>query len=321
MLWVTWRQFRIQAIAAMCIFAGLAVVLVFTAPHLLHLYHVSGIAACQATNGDCGPLIDDFTSHYRLLHGLSPLIVLIPGIVGVFWGAPLLAREIETGTFRLAWTQSVTRTRWLVVKLLVVGGASVLVTIGFEALIAWWSGPIDKVSANRFAPAMFDQRGLAPGAYAAFAFAIGVLLGAVIRRVLPAMAATVAAVAAVRFVVQDLIRPHFAAANHVTAPIFTDGGTALGSGVWVVSRRVVNAAGNTIQVRRDVLRNLCGLPEGRFSRDALAPCAQRLGIHQILAVQPADRYWPFQTWEALIFVALAAIAIGLSFWWVRSRLN
>src|SRR5438309_2216071 len=38
------------------------------------------------TNGDCGRLIDDFTSHYRLLHGLSPLIVLIPGIVGVFWG-------------------------------------------------------------------------------------------------------------------------------------------------------------------------------------------------------------------------------------------
>ena len=106
MIWLTWRQFRVQAIVAAVAFVALGVVLGYTGPHLVHLYHSSGITACQATpNGDCGPLIDDFTSHYPLLHSLGALIILIPGVIGVFWGAPLLARELETGTHRVAWTQ------------------------------------------------------------------------------------------------------------------------------------------------------------------------------------------------------------------------
>jgi ABC-2 family transporter protein len=320
MIWLTWRQFRVQAIVAALAFVALGVVLGYTGPHLVHLYHSSGITTCQATpNGDCGPLIDDFTSHYPLLHSLGALIILIPGVIGVFWGAPLLARELETGTHRVAWTQTVTRTRWLTTKVVLLGVASVVTTAAFSVIIALWSSPIDKVSGNRFSPGTFSQRGIVPLAYAAFAFALGVAAGAVIRRTLPAMAATLGGFAATRFVIQQWIRPHFATEQHLTGPLF-GADSAVKPGTWIVSSRAVDRAGHTVAFRRDTLRSLCQLPQGEFQRSALQTCAQRLGIHSILTVQPANRYWPFQTWETAIFAALAAALIAFGFWWTRNRI-
>ena len=179
MIWLTWRQFRVAAFTTLVAFAALGLALAYTGPHLSHLYDTSGIRECQASHGDCGPLIDEFTSHFIWWHALGPMIAGIPAVVGVFWGAPLLARELETGTFRVAWTQSVTRTRWLTTKVVLVGVASVVVTAAFTLIVAWWSGPLNRVTAGRFTPGPFGQRGITPIAYAAFAFALGVAAGAV----------------------------------------------------------------------------------------------------------------------------------------------
>jgi hypothetical protein len=321
MIWLTWRQFRAQAIVAAAAFVGLGIVLGYTGPHLVHLYHASGITACQATpNGDCGPLIDDFTSRYPLLHSLGALIILIPGIIGAFWGAPLLARELETGTHRVAWTQSVTRTRWLTTKVALLAVASVVTTAAFSVIIAMWLSPLDKVAGNRFSPGTFSQRGIVPLAYAAFAFALGVAAGAVLRRMLPAMAATVGGFAAARFVIQQWLRPHFATAQHLTGPLI-GGDAPVKPGMWVVSSREVNAAGKTVTISHHTLRNLCNLPEGDFQRHAFAACGQRLGIHSILTVQPANRYWPFQAWETATFIVLAAALIAFAFWWTLNRIT
>jgi hypothetical protein len=320
MIWLTWRQFRIQAITAVAAFLALGAVLAYTGPHVVHLYHQSGIAACQASHGDCGPLIDDFTSHYRLLHSLGALIIIIPGLIGVFWGAPLLARELETSTHRVAWTQSVTRTRWLATKMILIGAVSIITAAAFTIMIAWWSGPWDKVSGNRFSTGMFGQRGVVPLAYAVFAFALGVAAGATIRRTLPAMAATLGGFAAGRFAIQQWVRPHLATPLHVNAPVF-GGEASVSPGAWTVSARTVDAAGHSVAIHRDTIRGICHLPEGEFSRSALQSCAQRLGIHEVLTVQPAHRYWPFQAWEAAIFTALAIALTAISFWWTRRRIT
>jgi hypothetical protein len=318
---MAWRQFRLQAMVVAVAFVALAIVLGYTGPHLVSLYHSSGIRACEASpNSDCGPLVDDFTSHYPLLHSVGALIILIPGIIGVFWGAPLLARELESGTYRLAWTQSIMRRRWLATKVVIVGAASILAAAAFSVLIALWSSPLDAVNGNRFSPGTFSQRGIVPLAYAAFAFALGVALGAIIRHTLAAMAATLAAFAATRFVVQQWIRPHYAAPHHITGPVF-GADAAVKPGTWIVSSRAVNNAGHTIAFRRDTLRSLCQIPEGEFRRTQLQTCAQRLGIHSVLTIQPPNRYWPFQTWETLIFVALAAALTGLAFWWTQHRIR
>ena len=84
------------------------------------------------------------TNKHRFLQHLSLVSLLVPALIGIFWGAPLVARELEAGTFRLAWTQSVTRTRWLAVKIALVGLASVLAAGLLSLLVTWWSSPLDR---------------------------------------------------------------------------------------------------------------------------------------------------------------------------------
>ncbi|HEY6312554.1 MAG TPA: hypothetical protein VIY52_17370, partial [Streptosporangiaceae bacterium] len=158
MIWLTWRQFRAQAITAAAALAVFAIVLAATASDLSGMYNSSGLLTCH---GDaCSGLASTFLSNlassgggsflvpgspYAILYFLSVLIILIaPAITGVFWGAPLIARELEAGTFRLTWNQSITRTRWLAVKLALIGAAAMAVTEAFSLLQAWWAAPIGK---------------------------------------------------------------------------------------------------------------------------------------------------------------------------------
>ena len=144
---------------------------------------------------------------YTILYFLSVLVILIaPAIIGIFWGAPLIARELETGTFRLTWNQSITRTRWLTVKLALIGVAAMAVTEAFSLLQAWWAAPIGKavglggsasiLARGRFGVFVFPTHGITPLGYAAFGFALGVTAGLLIRRAIPAMAVTLAIFAA-----------------------------------------------------------------------------------------------------------------------------
>src|ERR1022692_3158581 len=209
MIWLTWRQFRAQTIAASAALAALAVVLLITGPHLAHLYATSGIATCHA-HSDCANLTNTFINElkagavYEALFYLGIGVLFIaPALIGVFWGAPLVTREVEAGTFRLAWNQSVTRTRWLAIKLGLVGLAAMATAGLFSLMVTWWASPIDRV--------MFGARGITPIGYAAFAFALGVTAGVFIRRTLLAMAATLAAFAAIQIAWPQLIRPHLIA--------------------------------------------------------------------------------------------------------------
>ena len=327
MIWLTWRQWRSQAVTTLGALLIVGVVLVYTGPHLHQLYQNSGIAACRASQGDCGPLVDDFTSHYQWLQALAFLILFIPGLVGAFWGAPLVARELETGTHRLAWTQSVSRTRWLATKVLFLGAASVLTAGAFTLIYAWWASPLDTVNANRLDPGVFDQRGIVPMAYAAFAFALGLAAGVTIRRTLAAMATTLAGFVAVRFIVQYWVRPKLATPVHFTTPAsFTEGATStlLKPNDWLVSSRHIDAAGHTLHIggeHGEGLRGVCHIPRGDFSRDLLQRCAQRLGIQDVLSVQPASRYWAFQIREAVIFAVLALALAATAFWWTQRRIR
>ena len=190
MIWLAWRQFRVQAVVALALLVALAVVMLVTGLHLRDLYDASGIATCKV-HGDCATVEATFLAHESFLRNLlGPLLLAIPVLTGIFWGAPLLARELENGTYRLAWTQSVTRTRWLATKITLVGLASIAVAGLFSLMVSWWFHPIDKVSMNRLTPGVFDERGIVAIGYAALAFALAVAAGAVIRRTLPAMATT-----------------------------------------------------------------------------------------------------------------------------------
>jgi hypothetical protein len=319
MTWLAWRQFRTQAAVVFGALAVLAVIVIITGLQLRHWYDTSGIRTCSAVN-DCDTATSAFTQHYKWLQTLlgSVLILFLPAVTGVFWGAPLIAREFDTGTYRLAWTQSVTRTRWLAAKIAVVGAASVAASAVLTWLVTWWSTPFDLISQNKFDPTIFSERDIAPIGYAAFAFAFGLTAGLLIRRSLPAMAATLVGYIAARLVVLAWIRPHFAAPLHATAALQPPGpgsklvrppGDSLTRpGAWIVSSQITDPSGHAVN---------------RIAVHPDDPCVATrtclTGYHQTISYQPANRYWPFQWYETALFTGVAVILIGLCFWWITGH--
>jgi len=316
MIWLTWRQFRAQAIALAIILFSVAAVLAYTGPHLLNIYRSSGIAGCHPSDGGrCTDVISNFDQHFQLLSKVSSLVIAIPALIGAFWGGPLIARELEAGTSRVAWTQSVTRTRWFVVKVFAIGAACVIATLALSLIIQWWSNPIDLVHANRFGAGEFSQRGIVPGAYAIFAFAVGLLAGAVVRRTLPAVAIAFGVFFAVRVAVTQWVRPHFMSPVVLKLPLFSEANAGkIKPNSWVVKSYMVDGAGHHVI-------HPCE-PAGAvpIAKDALQPCLDRLGIREVFEIQPANRFWTFQFIEAGLFVLAALALIGFAFWWVRRRL-
>jgi hypothetical protein len=205
---LAWRQFRTSGVVAAAALVTLAALAAVTGVHLLHLYRTT-VAGCGATAACSVARAAFLRTDSSVRVWLGVIVVVVPGVTGVFWGAPLVAGELEAGTHRLAWTQSVTRTRWLAVKLVVVGVASVAV-VGFLSLVVtWWASPLDRVRMDQFAT--FDQRDIVVVGYAAFAFGLGVTAGILWRRTLAAMATTMVAFLAVRLSFDHLVRAHLIA--------------------------------------------------------------------------------------------------------------
>ncbi|MHB1511175.1 MAG: hypothetical protein ACYCST_18715 [Acidimicrobiales bacterium] len=331
-----------------------AVVLAVTGPHLAHVYDAF-VSSCKVAR-DCATSSNPVLNSDKALQSALPFIVaIVPALVGLFLGAPLVARELETGTFRLVWTQSVTRKRWLAVKLGLLGIAAMAVGGLFTWMADWWASPLDAVTQNRFGVASFSFHGIAPIGYSAFAFALGVTAGVLLRRTVPAIAITVAGFAAARVAVTYWVRPNLASPVRESLPLsagsgagFLYGGSQgtmnfnayIQSGVptpavgqvvlaapqvsvpngWVYSTAAVDKAGHA--PTSDYLFHACPVLK-LFSKPQSSPAAQlqacisRLTstFHTVVAYQPASRFWPFQWAEMGIFLAAALALCGLTYWW------
>ena len=243
-----------------------------TGPHLAALFRPAGLNSCHAS---CGRLASNFVDS---LGGIDTVVFkaavvimyLVPALIGIFWGAPLIARELETGTHRLAWNQSVSRTRWTAVKLGLIGAAAVATAGLLSLMIGWWASPIDHAMTfgqsgsgtgfPRLSPLVFAARGVAPLGYAAFAFALGRHRRACssARRCLPWPSRS-RIFAAVQFLMPNFVRPHLIPPVHVTAPFNANNNneimisspgnkmTLVGNfsrpGAWVLSNETDHAIG------------------------------------------------------------------------------
>lgn len=265
--------------------------------------------------------VDDLTTAYESLRLFGTALVGVPAAIGAFWGAPLLARELELGTHRLAWTQGVTRKRWLATKLGVLGAAAAVATGILAATFTWWSRTFD-ATGNRIGTANFGQRGVVPVAYALFALALGTLGGAILRRTLPAMAVTLVGFFVARFSFQLLVRPHLVETIVLNRPttMFGSGESAASDGAWVVSSRIVDASGHTVSGSSvdNLLARACNLTRDS-TPDAWAACAHQVGLHDVVRGHPSSQFWSLQLWEAAAFCGLAMALVAACFWWVHHR--
>ena len=339
MIWLTWRQFRVQALTAAAALAAFAILLAVTGPHLASLYAASTITGCHG--GTCETAAITFlsqlqaTSPYPIVYLLGIALILVaPAIIGIFWGAPLIARELETRTSALVWNQSITRTRWLVVKLTLTGLAAMAVTEALSLMYAWWADPIGKAidlggstslfSGGRFSSLIFASHGITPLGYAAFAFTLGTAAGALIRRTVPAMAVTLAIFAAAQLAMPLWVRPHLIPPDRTIATIDSarlDFGNLTATvvpgrpGAWILSSGAVNAAGQPVSN----LPAACQAAIAGLKPSSPSQCLESRGFREAISYEPANRYWPLQWIETGIFLALALALAGFCFWRLGRR--
>ena len=346
MIWLTWRQFRGGAVMMAVALAALAAILGLTGPGLADEYS-TGISACTAQGGGCSDFVEDFLNDNQIPHlAVTAVVLVLPALIGVFRGTPLIAREIEAGTHRLVWNQSITRTRWLAVKLGLTGLAA-MTAAGLGSLaVTWWSSPLDKTATEfpRMAPLLFAARGIVPIGYAAFAFALGVTVGTLVRRTLPAMAITLAVFVAAQIAMPLLVRPHLLAPTRSTIEITASNvsgfhwanddvlveANATSADAWVLSSHIEDPSGHAIgAISVPSSSGPCASPptDAEEYTDPgddpyVAACLaeiQRLGYRLHTTYHPASRFWPFQWYEAGIYTALALGLAGFCSWQIRRR--
>jgi hypothetical protein len=330
MSWLTWRQFRIQAVFGYAAAAVVVVLLATTGPELARQYQA-----------DPGTFLNDLSGPDRFLYLLATLVVLaVPVLIGMFWGAPLVARELDSGTYQLAWTQT-TRTRWLASKLCLIGLASMALTGLLSLAVTWWASPIDVAISNtrglpapgllvfpRLSREVFDSRGLVPVGYAAFAFLLAVTIGIITRRTLTTIAVFLALFVITQVAVAVVVRPAILAPVQTSTTItaanllnlnVNNSLTVIPSepGAWVVTQHTVNAAGQPAHAPASVIRCLLK-PSGPAG---LRPCLARLaalGYRQRISYQPSSRFWPLQWAETVSYLTLTLLVAGLALWRIRS---
>jgi hypothetical protein len=331
-----WLQFRVQAAVAAGALAIIAVVLAVTGSNLFHLYATT-VTTCTVHH-DCSAATTAFLDTDGPLQiFVDFLLLVVPGLIGMFWGAPLVAREFETGSVRLVWTQGVTRARWLAVKLGLGAFCAIAVTGLLSLMVTWWSSDLDFVRGNVvFDPLGFSVRDIVPVGYAAFAFVLGCAAGLLVRRTLPAMLAALVGLVAVRALVTDWVRPYLFAPLHKIMAITTSSPlgfeefpagmrvTARTQGIlpnaWVYSNQIVTKAGHP--PAQSALNQACPFNQttGEFNiRTCTANVAAR--FHELVTYQPRSRFWALQWYEMGIFLGLALVLSAVCFLWIRRPIS
>jgi|HubBroStandDraft_4_1064222.scaffolds.fasta_scaffold59057_2 hypothetical protein len=358
MNWLAWRQHRKQFMIAGIFLLLFAAFMIPTGLNFWHTYQ-HALSTCGNTN-TCDQLSGElFQSSVDglLMHLVPVAIMFVPILLGLFWGVPLLTKEYAEGTNKLVWTQSISRHKWLSVKLawVLVG---VAITAGaFSALDTWWSNTGNVLNLDRFQPLQFSSQGIAPVACAVFAVSLGIMFGAWFKRTMVALGITLFLLIAIALVVvPNFIRPNYVSPTIYTAALFNNAtGEAKGdplspqappnSGAsLVVSGSLNSKNGQPISWSSPpqscvvAIPNGDGVPAGHHSaviakggdiRDPIVSrnggpavdltCLNNLGYHWTTKYQPSYRYWDFQRIEAGMYLVLSIIPLGATYWLVLRR--
>lgn len=331
MIWVTWRQHRTSFLGGTGAVVALAALLLVTGLSLRSTFERLGLGACAAPVAfSCSDAASQFNRTFTGYQVVLPLLLVLPALVGVFWGAPLVAREVEQGTHRLAWMQSVSRRRWFSIHVAALAVGTVVLLGVATALVHWWLAPVMSVRPQPYADGLFDLVGIVPVAYGFGGLAIGIASGTYARRLLPAIALSLVLFLGMRVGIELGLRPRYAEPVSVSIPFpdLTDRNTefpVLPSEIgWTTRLETVDASGRHIGdgVGFDQMSIMEACPElgssGGGPRDpAMAACIARLGLRVEAVYQPADRYWRFQVTESLVWLALSGALLAASAWWIR----
>ncbi|MGH3152815.1 MAG: ABC transporter permease subunit [Streptosporangiaceae bacterium] len=323
MAWVTWRQHRIALAGAATLLGGLALYLWIAGLQIHHDWTVA-VACHPADSGACGALAGYVISDWQPAQIIATVLQAVPALIGAFVGAPVLAREMETGTFRYAWTQGFGRWRWTLAKLVPLAVLLAVAAGAFSALLSWYYQPFLSGTPGfggspvRLEPGMFDLLGVAFAAWTLAAFAIGALAGMLIRRVVPAIVATLAAYTGLALAAGLYLRQHY------MTPLLVKNADAPGS-AWVISQLWYGkngqpvsqtTLGNVLQQAPQLGGGKGGVPQDDHTVNQYLV---QHGYTLWTSYQPGSRFWPFQWIEGGWLLVLSVLLIAAAVWLVRRR--
>jgi hypothetical protein len=324
MAWVTWRQHRVALGSVAALLGALAAYMWIVGLQLHHTY--AAATGCHpASSAGCADLVAKFNNVGSLLaNGL--ILQAVPALIGAFVGAPVLARELETGTFRYAWTMGFGRWRWALAKLVALAVVVAAAAGALSALLSWYYQPYfatrnQTVSLHEwspFVPSLFDLRGLAFAGWALAAFAIACLAGTLTRRVVPAIVVTLGAYTALALATGAFLRQHY------LTPVATTKLSLPGS-AWILSQwgtkggKVAFAGTQPSNVFQLCPPSVIGPGKGQPGSLSVAHCIVQHGYTLWTTYQPASRFWPFQYIEGGWLFAMSVLLITVTVLLVRRR--
>ncbi|HEY1915091.1 MAG TPA: ABC transporter permease subunit [Streptosporangiaceae bacterium] len=311
-IWVAWRQHRIALGGVAVLLGAIALYLWFTGLQMHHAYatscHPASTLACNI----------DFTGKYSTsVNVVRAALQVVPALIGAFVGAPVLAREMETGTFRYAWTQGFGRWRWTLGKLVVLAVAVTATAAAFSLLFSWYLHPFSAAGYSiPFATDVFDLREVAFTGWTLAAFAIGALAGMLIRRTVPAIATTLAVYAGLACTTALWLRQHY------MTPLLTTK-LNLPASAWTVNQWYTKggtfAFGGHGSRLVNAVQSLCPPLGPGGSGGGPGQCLTQHGYTLWSSYQPGSRFWPFQWIEGGWLLALSVLLIAAAVWLVRRR--
>ena len=319
MMWLTWRLQRPEAMIAGAVMGLIAIFLLATGLDMASVFRSTGLSACLAHNpgpNACQGLDTAFGQRFSAVTSAITWLNFVPLVLGILVSAPFVL-ELEQGTYRLAWVQSVTRRRWLTVKVAIIVAAAVLAGVALMTLMTWWNGPLDELR-SRLNRSQFDFEGTAPVAYTVFAAALCLAAGSLFRRTVPAIGITLAGYLAGRIGMETFVGYSYVAPVTKHVPFSAAGDPNPPSrGDYFISA--------TSSIPKEVMRACFGgtlspPPPGSAAAKQVQSCFGRHGVFASVVYQPGSRFWLFQGVESVVFLVPAIALLALAIWLVRYRL-
>lgn len=309
MIWASWRQQRLETLIGAALLVLLGLLVVPTGLHMAAAYRDDGLSACLAADhGGCGEAIQAFTSRFESLNNLVGWITVVPGLIGVLLATPFV-RDLENGTYRLAWTQSITRRRWLAITFGVATATAVGAAVLLTALMTWWRTPLVHLH-GRMESSAFDSEGTVVVAYTLFALGLALAIGAVWRRAVAALAVAFVGYMAARIFVDVWLRQRLVPPVQSTW-LMTHKEPNLDH-AWVLTMGPSDRSGHRVPLSFDCFRAL--------PKQVDPACLLNHGAGYMHAVyEPASRFWLMQGVETALFGGVALVLVAFAAWWTHER--